>query len=129
MNLNDKDKQILEHIVRYCDEVNEAHTIFKYNKELFMNTPTYRNGCSMPIMQIGELVKKLSKSFINADKKMPWKEIKGMRDIFAHGYSTMNKEMIWNTSIDDIPVLKNHVFKILNDSKNVDELLNKSFTR
>ena len=96
MNLNDKDKQILEHIVRYCDEVNEAHTIFKYNKELFMNTPTYRNGCSMPIMQIGELVKKLS---------------------------------IWNTSIDDIPVLKNHVFKILNDSKNVDELLNKSFTR
>ena len=125
MKLNDKDKQILEHIVRYCDEINEAHTIFKFDKQLFMDTPTYRNGCSMPIMQIGELVKRLSKEFILSDKKMPWKEIKGMRDIFAHGYETMNKEMIWNTSIEDIPALKKHVSKILNECKNI----NKPLTR
>ena len=55
MLLNNKDRQILDHIVKYCDEVDLA--IFEYgnNKETFLNNPVFRNACAMPIMQIGEI--------------------------------------------------------------------------
>jgi len=129
MKISDKDKQVLEHIVKYCDEIKEAHEIFDYNKQLFMDTSTYRNACSMPIMQIGELVKKLSTEYINADRNMPWKAIKGMRDIFAHDYHAMNKEMIWETSVNDIPALAKHVTNVLTNGKNDRASLNNVFTR
>lgn len=116
MQVDKKDKQILEHIINYCDEVTETFETFGMNKDRFMESAPFRNACSMPIMQIGELAKKLSVSFVNNDKKMPWKAIKGMRDMFAHGYHSMNKEMIWETSTKDIPVLKKHVENILNNS-------------
>ena len=81
MQVDKKDKQILEHIINYCDEVTETFETFGMNKDRFMKSAPFRNACSMPIMQIGELAKKLSVSFVNNDKKMPWKAIKGMRDI------------------------------------------------
>ena len=39
-------------------------------------------------------------------KGIPWKAIAGMRDIFAHHYGSIDYEMTWNTSIEDIKMLK-----------------------
>jgi uncharacterized protein with HEPN domain len=47
----------------------------------------------MCIMQIGELANTLSDSLKNSTVgQIPWKQIKGMRNHFVHGYNTMNKE-------------------------------------
>jgi len=60
MLLNNKDRQILDHIVKYCDEVDLAISEYGNDKETFLNNPVFRNACAMPIMQIGELAKRLS---------------------------------------------------------------------
>jgi uncharacterized protein with HEPN domain len=63
----------------------------------------------MSLLQIGTLSDSLSDSFKNASKeRIPWKMIINMRDRFAHGYETMNKDIIWETAIGDIPKL--HLF-------------------
>ena len=48
---------------------------------------------------------------------MPWKEIAGMRDIFAHHYDSIDYDMTWNTSIDDISSLKSYLETIKLDNK------------
>ena len=63
MLLNNKDRQILDHIVKYCDEVDLAISEYGNDKETFLNNPVFRNACAMPIMQIGELAKRLSPEF------------------------------------------------------------------
>ena len=109
MLLNNKDRQILDHIVKYCDEVDLAISEYGNDKETFLNNPVFRNACAMPIMQIGELAKRLSPEFCQSTPNIPWKAIKDIRDLFAHDYRSMNKDMIWMTAIKNIPELKQNI--------------------
>jgi uncharacterized protein with HEPN domain len=61
----------------------------------------------MSLLQIGELSGHLSDDFRTATRnKMDWPAVKGMRNLFAHNYGTMDIDKIWNTATDDIPLLK-----------------------
>ena len=61
-----RDEVIVGKILRYCDETAKTHKAFHNDKELFFNEEEgfiYRNSITMPILQIGELVKNLSEDF------------------------------------------------------------------
>ena len=61
----------------------------------------------MAEFQIGELSGHLSEKFKEETKnEIPWKEIRGMRNIFAHNYLEMDVERIWEVAAEDISVLK-----------------------
>jgi uncharacterized protein with HEPN domain len=70
------------------------------------NSVVYKNAVTMPILQIGELAKQLSKDFINEHSEIPCKSIMGMRYIFTHHYGSVRIEDIWKTSHIDIDILR-----------------------
>lgn len=115
MKLNDSDRQILHHIIRYCDEVLETVDTFGADEQIFLNSFIYRNAVSMPILQIGELANHLSDNFTHTYSEMPWRAIVGMRNRFAHGYQVMDVNEIWHTASNDIPALKQYCCKILDN--------------
>lgn len=120
MVLETRDKQILLHILRYCKEVRMALDEFDWDKEKFLENPVFRNACSMPIMQIGELAKRLSDDFIHKSVEIPWRNIKGMRDFYAHGYGMMDKGIIWETASKHIGILEEQVTEILKGTQGRD---------
>lgn len=68
-----RDMVIIEKVIRYCDEIAKTHDAFNHNKELFFNKEDgfiYRNSITMPILQIGELVKNLSEEFVTEHNSM-----------------------------------------------------------
>lgn len=67
----------------------------------------------MCIIQIGELVNRLSDEFIEKCKQIPWYAIKGMRNLHAHDYENVDMEIVWNTLKEDIPQLKEQILKPL----------------
>lgn len=116
MQLERKDRQILEHIQKYCEEVQMALDSFHRSEDEFMRNPVFRNACSMPMMQAGELAKHLSDTFVQSDSLTsgtPWRAIKGMRNLFAHDYHAMNYEVIWETAMKNIPELEEHIQTLL----------------
>lgn len=117
MKINERDAQILQHIVQHCEEIDITIKRFGRQKSYFEKDPVYVNAISMPILQIGELAKRLSEDFIKKSLDIPWKAIKGMRDMFAHQYHSMNKEKIWETAIEDIPILNKKCQQILKENK------------
>lgn len=42
----------------------------------------------------------------NMYHKMPWRDIKSMRNIAAHNYGELDIEVLWETVTNDIPELK-----------------------
>lgn len=82
--MNQRDKSILIKITDYCLEIKDTHDYFKQDKELS---------------------KMLSVEFLNEYTKIPWKMIMRMRDIVAHHYGSLDYEIVWNTSVSDIPGL------------------------
>ena len=73
----------------------------------------------MPLIVIGELVKKIDKltdqSLLKNYPAIPWAEIKGMRNIVVHDYFNIDAEEIFNTCKEDIPRLSQTVGILISD--------------
>ena len=101
------DRQRLEHIRDYCREIEK--TIARYGRDfsVFDADPDYQRSVSFCILQIGELSGKLSEEFRqNTAQRIPWGPIRGMRNLVAHSYGSMSRDMIWETAVTDIPALR-----------------------
>ena len=110
--MNNRDQQIVRKILMYCDEIELTHRFFNHDEELFKEPEkgfVYRNAVTMPILQIGELSKNLTKEFCTEHNKIPWREVMGMRDIFAHHYGSIDYEIVWETATAEIPVLRKYL--------------------
>ena len=107
----DRDLSILRHIISYCEQIEQ--TI-----DHFGNTYSqiYRNAVALCILQIGELVGKLTDSFRAQNSAIPWRQIKAMRNIVAHSYGTVDPETTWEIICTDIPGLKIYCLSILTDN-------------
>ena len=106
INENKRDVSILEHILEYCRQIEACLTRFGNSEECFASDTAYRNAVAMPMFQIGELSGRLSDDFKEQHAEIPWKAIRGMRNLFAHDYLEMDVKKIWLAATNDVPVLK-----------------------
>ena len=100
------DLQRNAHIRDYCIEI--ERTIERYGRsfEIFSSDPDYQKPVSFSLLQIGELSGKLSDNYRALTAvSVPWTAIRGMRNLFAHNYGSMSRELIWKTALEDIPLL------------------------
>ena len=117
MMLPDRNISILEHIVKYCDQIDETVQRFGDSYDCFSKDEIYRNAAAMCILQIGELAGKLTDTFRDEHSGAPWRQIKGMRNIIAHSSGTVDAETAWEILTDDIPALKAYCISILKEAK------------
>ena len=104
---DERDRNIIAHILEYCKQIDECFSRFGNSYEVFISDVIFRNAVSMAEFQIGELSGHLSEKFKEETKnEIPWKEIRGMRNIFAHNSLEMDVERIWEVAAEDISVLK-----------------------
>ena len=100
------DAQRLAHIRDYCLEIKKTIERYGASFETFDSDPDYQRSVSFCILQIGELCGKLSEEYrLETTKQIQWGPIKAMRNLVAHNYGSMSREIIWETAITDIPVL------------------------
>lgn len=114
----DRNISVLKHILLYCEQIEQ--TIIRFGDEyvLFESDPIYRNAVALCILQIGELVGKLTDEFRKDHSAIPWRQIKAMRNIVAHQYGTIDAEITWEIITEDIPTLKNYCQNICNQESN-----------
>ena len=101
------DRQRLEHIRDYCIEIKK--TIIRYGEsfEAFDSDADYQRSVSFCILQIGELCGGVSVVFGKATAvRIHWGASNGMRNLVAHSYGSMSRDIIWETAVTDIPVLQ-----------------------
>lgn len=98
----DRDASILEHIVSYCEQIELTVDRFGDSYDTFQTDAIYRNAAALCILQIGELVGKLTEDFRDSHDAIPWRKIKAMRNIVAHSYGTVDSEITWEIIKDGI---------------------------
>ena len=101
------DLQRIKHIRDYCTEIEKTVTRYGRAFAIFDSDPDYQRSVSFSILQIGELSGGLSQEYRQATAdRVQWGPIKGMRNLVAHNYGGMSREIIWETATTDIPALK-----------------------
>ena len=71
----------------------------------------------MELQTISENSRSLSDEFTAGNPQIPWKELKGIRNIFVHAYDTrIDFEIIWDSINEEIPVIADMCRNILKDN-------------
>ena len=101
------DLQRVKHIRDYCVEVEKTIARYGASFEIFDADADYQRSVSFCILQIGELSGGLSAEYRQVTaNRVQWGPIKGMRNLVAHNYGSMSRDIIWETAMVDIPALK-----------------------
>lgn len=109
----DRDISIIEKIINYCRQIEDAHLRFDSSFEKFKNDSLYHNAVCMCLLQIGELSNHLSENFKSTHNNIPWNAIRGMRNIVAHEYGNIDFEIVWETASIEIKDLCNFCLNII----------------
>jgi len=102
-----RDVQVLEHIVDHCAEIEDALVQCGRSFDTFSANPVYQNSVAFSLLQIGELAGKLSDVFREESvAQIPWQQIRGFRNRIVHNYGSVDKQVVWDTAVNDIPLLQ-----------------------
>jgi uncharacterized protein with HEPN domain len=107
-----KDRAYLHDIL---DAISDIETfVERVSKDEFYNNKEKQYAVLRALEIIGEATKNLSKEVKAKYRKIPWKDIAGMRDKLIHFYFGVKLDLVWQTVKDELPELKaqiNHILK------------------
>lgn len=106
MNARERDPALLERMLEYCSQIDEAVTLFGRAFDRFSGNSVYQNAVCLCLLQIGELSGRLSEEFRAAHPEIPWRAVKSFRNIVAHKYASIDEEVVWEIVENDIPALR-----------------------
>ena len=64
---------------------------------------------------IGEAATQVSEELHNNIPEIPWPVLIGMRNRLIHAYFSINLDIVWSTSTEDIPLLITELKKLLGE--------------
>ena len=65
------------------------------------------------IQVIGEAARMVSKDYSRQYPDVPWNAIVGMRHKVVHDYLNVDEEVVWDTVVNELPVLISQLEKIM----------------
>ncbi|GHV09497.1 DUF86 domain-containing protein [Bacteroidia bacterium] len=99
-----RDQERLQHILAAIDDIleftkDQSFEAFAGNK--MMKHAVYRN-----FTVIGEAANLLTKEYRDENTAIEWVKIISMRHVLVHGYYEADDRIVWQTIIEDLPLLK-----------------------
>jgi uncharacterized protein with HEPN domain len=110
----EKDNTVyLRHVLDAINTIEEY--LQGVNEDNFKATRLLQDGAIRQIEIIGEAIRHISKDIRKTYPEIPWQDMAGMRDKLIHDYFGVDIEKVWDTTQEDLPVLKEQVIGILRD--------------
>ena len=111
--MNDKDYRTVVKMVERCEKIDAILEKFKRDFDAFLTDVAFQDACCMNVIQIGELVGRLSDELKDSYSSVPWAQIRAMRNFFAHDYGSAEPEFVWETLRQDVPALRRVLLEII----------------
>ena len=126
--MDDKCLQRIDGLLKTIDKVEEMMDNITFSE--FCKSRLMVDAISFSVAQIGERMIKLEELLSDKYPNLPWKKARGMRNIIFHDYDNSDPKTVYNTAVNDLPVLKQQFLKIKDDIKqtNIASLNTKKLT-
>jgi uncharacterized protein with HEPN domain len=102
---------------RLLDVVEAARAIGRFiaghDATSFAADDLVRSAVCAKLAILGEAVRNLSQSLIDAHPQIPWGQIVGTRNRITHGYDQVDFALVWQIATVDVLKLLNDVERIL----------------
>lgn len=114
MRERDRDKGRLQNIIDYSDNV--IMLIRGYSFEDFLADKRTYYSVMKNVEIVGEAAYMLTNDFKDAHPKTPWKVVQGMRHLLVHDYANIDAKELYNTALNDIPILRQQIEHYLSET-------------
>ena len=111
--MESRDVFTLEAIIEFCDKITKYLDELAVSRENFLDVPRHQDLCAFYCLQIGEYANTLSDNFINSHPEIAWHRIVAFRNNIAHEYGSIDPEILYDSIIKDIPVLREFCVKAI----------------
>lgn len=105
----------IEHILECIERIEEY--VRGVTKAKFLQLVQLQDAVLRRIEIMGEAAKNIPEDIKDKYTDIPWKQMKGMRDILIHEYFGVDLELTWRVVSKDIPELKKKILKLREDLK------------
>lgn len=105
-----KNQMIIQKIINYINSILKYTDDVNYND--FRKNSMMVEACVFNLSQIGELVNKLDKDYLENHTNIPWFKIRGLRNRIVHDYEGVNLNLIWEIIETDLNTLLEQLNKI-----------------
>lgn len=106
----DRDLRTLRDILDFCEQ---AERLVARGWEAYAGDEMLRLAAEALTHRVGEAVARLSADVQLDHPEVPWRAIKGMRDLVAHDYGRIDHVVVWNALDRDFPQLSRRIREIL----------------
>lgn len=105
--MDSRDAAILVKMLLETDEIKERIDEYHITEDAWFKSRALRDLLLMPLLQIGELAAhfKTDEPF-SVFPRIPWRDIKGFRNVVVHGYGHIDLNVAWNTVIEGVSELR-----------------------
>ena len=93
----------LKHIIESINRIEQYTEGF--NLEQFTCDPKTFDAVVRNLIVIGEAARQVPQEIINAYPKLPWTEMRALRNVLTHEYDRVGVGIIWDTIRNDLPPL------------------------
>lgn len=107
-------KTILLHILEDLRDIEQF--IQGISKEEFKANSMVKKAVCMSLLNIGEMTRQLPEALTKKHPNIPWSSIIGLRNRAAHGYHTLDDEIIWNIAVIDLKKFRDVIIHELKTS-------------
>lgn len=104
-------KPILLHIAEDLEDIERF--IQGANKDVFHTNSMLRKAVCMSLINIGEMSKQLPEALTSKYPDIPWNSIVGLRNRVAHGYHTLDTDIMWDIVCNDLTKFREVVMREL----------------
>jgi uncharacterized protein with HEPN domain len=91
------------------DILERAARIERYTRDLtfaqFAADDLRVDGVVLNFVIIGEAATRMPPEVQSRTREVPWRSLRGMRNIIVHAYFAIDLEVVWDTARNDIPKL------------------------
>lgn len=108
-----KDRGRLRHILMALDNISEF--LEGKSAEDFLSDKLLYFGVVKNLEIIGEASYMLTPEFHTEHPRTSWQDMIRMRHILVHGYYQIDSRIIWDTIVNDLPVLREQILGYLNE--------------
>jgi uncharacterized protein with HEPN domain len=96
------DSRAVADLVEFCDA---ASRLVARGRAAYDSDEALRFAGEALIHRVGEAASRLSTGYLGQHPEVPWRAIRGMRNLIAHDYGRIDYVVLWNTMQNELPKL------------------------
>ena len=103
------DHALLDHILACIERIREYSGSSRLT---FFASSMVQDAVMRNLQTLAESTQRLSQAAKDAEPAVPWRSISGFRNVLAHGYLSVDLDIVWSVVAEDLPALEEAIRRL-----------------